>query len=414
MKLRMKNFAKVKEADIVINGITVIAGENNMGKSTIGKVLYCLYSVFNNLESKVILDKTKGIFGRLMNKISFDVDELNELWKVCEILIGFSGSIEELKEILLANNISIEDDSVLNDILVYTNFDSKQLENLVLERQFKIEFNNQFLPMDLDNESSPSEIELNIQNEKIQIGFLNGKPCINSKMKLYKKGIYIDNPFLLNHMNSSSYRRSKMKRDIVNTVFLNDNMDHEDELLLTLSKTLKNNGDTLIDEAINRQRKEKFLQIIRNTIGGDFLEKEDKFIFLDNNKLELEISNLSTGIKSFAIILKLLENNDIGNKSIIILDEPEVHLHPNWQLIYANLLVLLQKEYELNIVLTSHSPYFINAIEVFSAKYEIADKCKYYLALPDNQKVVFEDVTTNIDKIYEKLNQSLITLEDVL
>ena len=33
MKLHVENFAKIKEADIEINGITVIAGENNTGKS---------------------------------------------------------------------------------------------------------------------------------------------------------------------------------------------------------------------------------------------------------------------------------------------------------------------------------------------------------------------------------------------
>ena len=40
MKLKVNNFAKIKEADIIIDGITVIAGENNTGKSTIGKILF--------------------------------------------------------------------------------------------------------------------------------------------------------------------------------------------------------------------------------------------------------------------------------------------------------------------------------------------------------------------------------------
>ena len=40
MKLNIKNFAKIKEADIIVDGITVIAGENNTGKSTVGKILF--------------------------------------------------------------------------------------------------------------------------------------------------------------------------------------------------------------------------------------------------------------------------------------------------------------------------------------------------------------------------------------
>ena len=34
MRLKIENFAKVKRAEIVVDGITVIAGENNTGKST--------------------------------------------------------------------------------------------------------------------------------------------------------------------------------------------------------------------------------------------------------------------------------------------------------------------------------------------------------------------------------------------
>ena len=71
---------------------------------------------------------------------------------------------------------------------------------------------------------------------------------------------------------------------------------------------------------------------------------------------------------------------------------------------FAEMLVLIQKEFNLNIVLTSHSPYFISAIEAYSAKYEIANKCKYYLSdLNEENMAVFEDVTRNTDKIYKNL-----------
>lgn len=43
MKLNISNFAKIDNADIIIDGITVIAGENNTGKSTIGKILFSIH-----------------------------------------------------------------------------------------------------------------------------------------------------------------------------------------------------------------------------------------------------------------------------------------------------------------------------------------------------------------------------------
>ncbi|MBE9563561.1 MAG: AAA family ATPase, partial [Proteobacteria bacterium] len=38
--LNIKNVGLIKEASIKINGLTVIAGENDTGKSTVGKSLF--------------------------------------------------------------------------------------------------------------------------------------------------------------------------------------------------------------------------------------------------------------------------------------------------------------------------------------------------------------------------------------
>ncbi len=40
MKFQIKNIGAIGYADIDIEGITIIAGENNVGKSTVGKALY--------------------------------------------------------------------------------------------------------------------------------------------------------------------------------------------------------------------------------------------------------------------------------------------------------------------------------------------------------------------------------------
>lgn len=98
---------------------------------------------------------------------------------------------------------------------------------------------------------------------------------------------------------------------------------------------------------------------------------------------------------------------------IIILDEPEIHLHPDWQVKLAEIVVLIQKTYKMHILLTTHSPYFIDAIDVFSEKYGV--ETKYYLADIDEftgaNKVT--DVTTNIEEIYAKLARPLQKLENL-
>lgn len=61
MRLNIKNFAKIKDADIIIDGITVIAGENNTGKSTVGKVLFSLFNSLQDIDNKILDDRAAAI-----------------------------------------------------------------------------------------------------------------------------------------------------------------------------------------------------------------------------------------------------------------------------------------------------------------------------------------------------------------
>ena len=114
-------------------------------------------------------------------------------------------------------------------------------------------------------------------------------------------------------------------------------------------------------------------------------------------------------MKSFVILKILLEKGCIREKDVIILDEPEIHLHPKWQIILADVIIQLQKEYEITCVINTHSPYFLNAIEVFAEKEKISDRCKYYLA----EKSGITDVSFSIDRIYELLSDAFDTLDEI-
>ena len=95
------------------------------------------------------------------------------------------------------------------------------------------------------------------------------------------------------------------------------------------------------------------------------------------------------------------------------MDEPEIHLHPEWQLVYAELIVLLQKTFELSIVVTTHSSHFLEAIEYYSKKYGLLDKCKYYMANLEDGLAVFEDVTLSLDKVYKKMITPSLLLDQL-
>lgn len=60
MKLQIKNIDIINDDVIEFNGITVIAGENNTGKSTVGKALFALCNSFYDLDRKIKTERRTG------------------------------------------------------------------------------------------------------------------------------------------------------------------------------------------------------------------------------------------------------------------------------------------------------------------------------------------------------------------
>jgi len=422
MNLEIKNFAKIKYADIKINGLTIIAGENNTGKSTIGKLLFVLYRIFNNMDEQIVRERKKSISkalsnsNKIMNLIfksnSYEDDsdiEVDEYFNLINLLLVTSD--DNIVESVRKAGYDISDDSFA-EIYAAKNYSTEKIIELIVKEHLREEFKDQYLPF---GGKEDTLVDLTVKNKhNILKSKDNQHIQIINEINLEKECFLIDNPFVIDNSTKEKVYSEFYERfyTIYNGFY--DRTDHKEHLISKLRESLiRETNNSLISEAILSERLDSFKKRIIDVIHGDFVEKKDKFVFLDyqTNK-ELEISNLSTGIKSFAILLKLIENRDITDKSMIVLDEPEIHLHPKWQVEFAKLLILLQKEFDLNVVLTTHSPYFIQAIEVFSMKYDIVERCNYYLAELNDNFSVIKDVTSDIDKIYKKLATPLLELSE--
>ncbi|KPA11805.1 ABC transporter ATP-binding protein, partial [Candidatus Magnetomorum sp. HK-1] len=52
MKLFIENIGLIQKAEINLNGLTVITGKNDTGKSTIGKILFCMIKAINQVKKE--------------------------------------------------------------------------------------------------------------------------------------------------------------------------------------------------------------------------------------------------------------------------------------------------------------------------------------------------------------------------
>jgi predicted ATPase len=304
VQLKLKNIGMIKEADIALDGLTVIAGENDTGKSTVGKALY-LACIDNNKKYSSIVD---AIFANNLH-----------------ISNG---------QILLVDENQTMDLEFLNDnkSLSYPRVGSCLFDAIMIETPLALNFVKLFKDLTL--------IESNIN-------------------------IDIDYPYLMK------------------------------DLIFKLSIKNKKEG---ID----------IKKMISPILNGEFREDDKGDLFFSKDDKKIEMVNTATGIKYFGILQLLSEKNHINKDTILFFDEPEVHLHPKWQLKMAKLIVELVKN-GVKIVVNSHSPYMIEALERYSEKADIVSD--FYLAEDGFIAKVDDNNSKTLSKIFSKLSEPFDVFE---
>lgn len=423
MKLRIERFAKIKEAEIELDGITVIAGYNDTGKSTIGKILY---SVFNSLKSidksvnnkrkndiqKVCSEITTGVYGN--RHIFMAVEDGTGFLEIERILVNkimeFKGdlTIDEYRNIL--NEVIAEEDkkgreSEIEDyvetsyskISAIKNTSQEDLYKEIIERYFSniffTQINNCYYP---DEEA---KINLNIKGKDIKLLFRNNK-CMEIELpiNILHEAFLIDDPFILDNI---VYGKSSLLGISIREQLIRKIMYQRDNLL-----------DGIFDAVVAKESLRKINDVLDKVVNGEIKNTKDGMQYISANHEEpISVMNLSAGLKGFVLIKTLLERGILKEKDVLILNEPEIHMHTEWQLIYAEIIVLIQKYFDMTILVTTHSSHFLQAIEYFSKKYEIENKCHYYLSKSKDSGVTFENVTNNIDKIHSEMVEPSIRLD---
>jgi putative ABC transporter, ATP-binding protein len=419
MEIFIKNIGKVKEANIKIAGITVIAGENDTGKSTISKSLFTVFNSFYNIDKKISeqqkdiikftiaknfsdnLEFIKSIVFKNNFEDTFNINQLvNEIIENSEIYkyneVNLKNKVVEYSQKYNLNFTKDEDiNEITEKIKEILNIPNAETEKSILNKNLNVEFNKQINNIFSDEEGI---IEIKIKDKKIKIEIFENeiknieKTC---EISINTEALYLDDPF------------------IIDSNFYNNLSNHKEFLRYRLFSEIEDKTNN-IGKIIITKKLENIYKKLNSICSGYMIESNkntNDFSYRFNNK-ELDIKNLSAGLKTFVILKTLLEKGILEENGVIILDEPEIHLHPAWQIIFAELIVLIQKEFNMHILLNTHSPYFLNAIEIYAEKHNIKERCNFYSAYLSGQFSEFKDVTDNIEKIYYKLARPFQDLEN--
>lgn len=408
MKLYIENVGVIKKASIEINGLTVICGENDTGKSTIGKALFALTKGILGYEEEYQIDFSYNFLNQI-RQISRLIDEYiwedNLTSKQKKAIKKYSipsalflrnkalnkDFFVDLKEIIefLAKEDSI-DISAYNQFNFYIKeseefinqrLDPDEQKRIALEQAFFSEFQSL-----INHESIIRLSDDNHKSEIISIEF--DQKCRINELKYDKEYAfgeitYIENPAVIQFFKLIMSAR----------VSLSPNTKSRETVPLhtkDLSKKLFNSKSNNTNELFNNLQ-----EIISNTLQGDFSYQNDKNdFFLFRNGKEIPSLDLASGIKALGIINILVKSNLIKPNDILILDEPEINLHPEWQNKYAEIICILVK-LGVKVIVVTHSPYMVSALNQQVKNVNITNQ-KFYLAEKKIDSSSFSDQTHNV------------------
>lgn len=141
-----------------------------------------------------------------------------------------------------------------------------------------------------------------------------------------------------------------------------------------------------------------------------FLGRSDgHWLYHRRDGADFDLNECATGIKSLAILNILHDKGWLDAETLLIIDEPEAHLHPQWIVEYARILLLLSQRLRVRIVMTSHSPDMVNAIHTIGTSLGMGDKIGFYLAEEDAQekfKFNYRSLGNKVGDIFKAYNVS--------
>lgn len=201
MKISVQNFGIISDASIEINGISLIAGPNDSGKSTIGKIFYSLVRGLNPDEDIFITEKNDTIRKFYQNILRILRDDKNidiSIYQTNRINDEWISSIETLAE----NFVGTQKNQLLRfcKIIKYQNeieFNSIENKNIEISNYFLTEFNDEIQPVFNDEKITSIFIDDLEGTATLQYDF---NPQLNKNINIFfNNSFFIESPSLIDN-----------------------------------------------------------------------------------------------------------------------------------------------------------------------------------------------------------------------
>lgn len=430
MYIKLQNVGAIKEATVDLTGLSVIAGKNGTGKSTIGKTVYTIIKSVQE-QDKIVAKKQKDFIE----------------WACKNIYFQLQGSIATAAN---AKKIVSADSELLESTFQYGAFEQQLTQHVFEEKKLNVAYaliDSRIAAVDSFSEIVDTETKLKIKEIlvtiKTRLAPIDTSTALkDSLLFMYQKVFDAQINNLKSHLTSNVDFGGLLKYSVSNNA---DTMPFADRLNITsadpqiqqkvfqdatfvetpLVLQVENVRDTenlptywidllrkvsmqSVDSTLQNNAIKEAIADISNALGGslEYNTNRRRFEFIKkdfNNGANVFVSNAASGEKILGIFQQLALKGMFGPDKILILDEPENHLHPEWLAVLAEVLVKLAVA-KCPILITSHSPDLLQAIRFYAKKHGLA-QLKMYLA--DPQTHTLEDKTGKEYEIFQNLAEPI-------
>lgn len=379
MKISLTNVGKIGQAEVKLNGLTVIAGPNDSGKSTLGRALYSILRA-NGMAIDSERDAGREIVYNLFSRLYS--------------LVGLKRFTSPELSLLLPTTVELATDrwtelATENERAIFVNKIIQAVSETDLTPRIKslcyASLNE--LPVKGDGGDTDSGFA-NAFQELIATEFSGSFTSYGTDGSIVVITNDADNKSISVEVKDNLCRSARMSKALD---FPLDATLIDSPLYLNLSRTIQNgmrNPDNLIQSHIADFIDKASMPALLDKGGDDKMEdvlREGRFVFdstsrqlvFERGGARFPISNVASGLKTFGILQLFLSNGVASPEKMLIWDEPENHLHPKWQLNFAEILVNMAKE-GYPLLVSTHSPYFLQAVRYYAASTGMEANVDYY------------------------------------
>ncbi|AWI34291.1 AAA family ATPase [Helicobacter apodemus] len=400
MKIHIKNIGMLDEAEFEVGDLTLICGENNTGKTYATYSLYGYLDFINNDTGYIILNLIENITQKLLNniaiedecvmKISSDIMKniVSELFKTLNMAYKNS-----LAEILAGkeedfNNSEFHIDIVEEMISYIEQVESAEIREKVFD-YFSYSLHFELLEATREYFLFDYKKSKNRFNEKMQKDIGIRKQIFVSTLFRYIVVGFYPYAFILSaeRTGATMFQRELdvNKNEIVEKISRANGKNIEETVFNVLNarysrypKPVKDNIYFVreLDEVakqtsfIKKGEKEnalhkEIIELLYQVVGGKYIVSPEGIEFAPGAKQRITkgkflVQRASSSVRSLLMLnYYVLHRAQVGD--ILMIDEPELNLHPKNQILVARLLVLLVNA-GVKVFITTHSDYIVREL----------------------------------------------------